>query len=104
MPPHIALARAWRKWTGEWNEKRRRQRDFSRPSYLLDLTSVPLQSHLSGLALPDLPLEAVREQSRQVLGHRFHLLGSGLVEVFHGMECKGLEGNRYPKEQSVTAD
>ena len=35
----------------------------------------------------------------QYLGHRFDLLGSGWVEVRHGMACLGLEGIRFPADR-----
>jgi len=38
------------------------------------------------------------------LEHRFDLLGSGWVRVRHGMECRGVEGHRYPSGPSVEAD
>ncbi len=41
----------------------------------------------------------------QTLAHRFDLLGSGWVEVRHGMECAGLEGHRWgPPHPALTAD
>ena len=38
------------------------------------------------------------------LAHRFDLLGSGWVEVRHGMNCRGLEGFRYDDGAAVDAD
>jgi hypothetical protein len=38
------------------------------------------------------------------LNHRFDLLGSGWVEVRHGMECRGLERYRYTMGEPVEAD
>lgn len=38
------------------------------------------------------------------MNHRFDLLGSGWLQVRHGMECAGLEGHRYPPGMPVSAD
>jgi len=38
------------------------------------------------------------------LAHRFAVLGSGWVRVYHGMECRGLDGYRYGKGAAVTID
>jgi hypothetical protein len=34
------------------------------------------------------------------LDHRFDLLGSGWVQVIPGMECRGVDGHRYPSARS----
>jgi hypothetical protein len=38
------------------------------------------------------------------MNHRFDLLGSGWVQVRHGMECSGLEGHRYQAGRTVRVD
>lgn len=38
------------------------------------------------------------------LEHRFDLLGSGWVRVAHGVDCRGLDGHRYPRGSRVRAD
>jgi len=38
------------------------------------------------------------------LSHRFDLLGSGWVQVKHGMKCRGLEGYRYEMSEEIVAD
>lgn len=40
-------------------------------------------------------VELIVRQAEDALNHRFNLLGSGLVEVRHGMRCKGVCGMRY---------
>lgn len=40
-------------------------------------------------------VELIVRHAEDVLHHRFNLLGSGLVEVRHGMRCKGMSGIRY---------
>ncbi len=38
------------------------------------------------------------------LKHRFDLLGSGWVRVYHGMQCRGLDGYRYNMGEPVKVD
>lgn len=40
-------------------------------------------------------VELIVQQAEDAFHHRFNLLGSGLVEVRHGVICKGLNGIRY---------
>jgi len=49
---------------------------------------------------PDYP-ELVLAQTKQVLGHRFDLLGSGPVVVKRGMRCNGVENVLYPPHERV---
>jgi len=48
--------------------------------------------------------ESIAEITRHYLDHRFDLLGSGWVQVFHGMLCLGLEGYRYSMGEGGEAD
>jgi hypothetical protein len=48
--------------------------------------------------------EQIASVSRHYLSHRFDLLGSGWVQVRHGMRCRGVEGVRYDMGQAVLAD
>jgi hypothetical protein len=41
---------------------------------------------------------------RHYTEHRFDLLGSGWVRVYHGMECRGLEGYKFDMGQAVNVD
>lgn len=57
------------------------------------------------------PLEILLHFSDQITGltryyrnHYFDVLGSGWVQVKHGMKCQGLEGHRYEMGESVRAD
>lgn len=49
-------------------------------------------------------IDEIRVISRHYLEHRFDLLGSGWVEVSHGMVCAGLEGHRYPPAHAVLGE
>ncbi|MBI1318948.1 MAG: heparinase [Candidatus Hydrogenedens sp.] len=64
-----------------------------------------------GRLIGELPVAAVTANrgwilplARLALDHRFDLLGSGWVEVVHGMACTGVEGHRYPAAPAVAAD
>lgn len=54
------------------------------------------------LSADDIELYAI--SSRYYLEHRFDLLGSGWVQMKHGMRCRGLEGYRYDVGDSVYPD
>ena len=49
-------------------------------------------------------VDVIRSITSHYLDHRFDLLGSGWVQVRHGMVCKGLEGYRYPPAQTTLID
>lgn len=49
---------------------------------------------------PDL----VRQQAAQSIDHSFDLLGSGLVNIRHGMRCKGFEGFNYSTHTAVVPE
>ena len=60
---------------------------------------------------PTMPLILLEPQqqwlcavTQKYLEHRFDLLGSGWVQVKHGMVCRGLEGHKYPYGAKVEAD
>lgn len=83
-----------------------RARDQRRGTYRADDSCGPL---LRYLAAPDIALlTPQREPLAAVTGHwlehRFDLLGSGWVQVCHGMCCRGLEGHRYQSGPVVQPD
>ena len=61
---------------------------------------------LEGFAItPWIPFEtAIKETTNLHLEHRFDLLGSGWLQVCHGMSCRGLEGMRYEAKPLPTPD
>ena len=75
-------------------------------------------THLSGLAPPilcrfvpdrlDLGLTQAKgtlaTSTASYLEHRFDLLGSGLLEVRHGVQCAGPSGHAYPPSPTVSPD
>lgn len=46
----------------------------------------------------------IRKQSEDCLAHRFNLLGSGTLQVYHGMKCAGFEGCQYVAENIPAPD
>jgi glycosyltransferase involved in cell wall biosynthesis len=48
--------------------------------------------------------ETIKGITDHYMKHRFDLLGSGWVQVEHGLACCGLEGYRYDPEHKVAAD
>ncbi len=42
--------------------------------------------------------------TRQTLSHRFDLLGSGWVHMYHRVRCRGLEGHRYAMGTTIQVD
>lgn len=77
------------------------------PTYLSDLeTPDNLNSYLPNL-LPfpkSYPFDALRLVMAKVLDHRFTHLGSGEMQVRHGMICKGFGGFRYQMGGAIKAD
>jgi len=108
MPPHVVLGKVVTKVVTRRREERERKRDSLHPTYapaspkgrreltprILDLSK----------ALTLLPAQAVLEKSRRILAHEFDLLGSGWVQVKHGLRCAGLEGALFAPGERVNAD
>lgn len=63
-----------------------------------------LSRHLPRLSLGSLDRECIRDLAGHYLDHRFNLLGSGWVQVRHGMQCAGLEEHRFAPCPPVEAD
>lgn len=108
LPPHIvikkAAGKAWRGIELRYN----RQHDKKRTTYLnfyLD-TSEKLYSYFCLGLIDSLKPHAhqISSLSSNHLEHRFDLLGSGWVQVKHGMQCRGLEGYRYDMGQAIEPD
>jgi hypothetical protein len=84
-----------------------RRRDRRYPSYShKDFSSAKLFSYFGGLPRTKTRLrkEQVHDLAAQYIHHRFDLLGSGWVEVRHGISARGLEGHIYPKGEDVNAE
>lgn len=71
---------------------RNRCRDLLSPTF----TAAGSPPQLSDLSFKVTPSAAVPDEVvSHYMGHRFDLLGSGWVEVRHGMSCRGLHGKRH---------
>ncbi len=94
----------WRKA----RQLRQRQRDAKHGTYS---PVSPIASGCLNTCFRMPPIEQLRqgvrylaERAEHHLCHRFDLLGSGWVEVRHGMRCRGLEGHRYESGPAVQPD
>lgn len=86
----------------------RRLQDRQRPTYR-ELPECMAEARLlRRFKSADFLLQGVSEHLRAVtdhyLNHRFDLLGSGWLQVSHGMHCYGLEGISYNNGEPVIAD
>ncbi len=85
-----------------------RKRDFSNITYYtkipFDLKIKNTLGLLSAVTLHNFNSVHFLVLINHYLSHRFDLLGSGWVHVYHGMECRGLEGYRYDIGQAINVD
>ncbi len=106
LPPRVVLAKARRHLARASAGRWQRWLDARRPSYSRRQVP-PLRSGLFR-APPASALDSERTVLRLLcengLGHRFDLLGSGSVEVRHGIACAGVAGHRYATGATVEAD
>ena len=105
-PPHL-LIREMRGFVQRRARARvQRRADRLRSSYADGAPQGALHAYVA-LGAADIPddlaasLPAVLDR---VLDHRFDLLGSGWTAVYHGADCRGVEGVRYPSAPRVDAD
>lgn len=81
--------------------------DQRRPTYLPGQSGPRYLDHR--IILPsggpiDSQGESITRAAGNYIEHKFDLLGSGWVDVCHGMTCRGLEGHRYPSGPFVDPD
>lgn len=86
----------------------KRANDNKHPTYSLDFKRSMIFSYfcfsdISSLRQPD-AIRQVKLLSDMYISHRFDLLGSGWVQVKHGMKCRGLEGYRYDMGSSANTE
>lgn len=105
-PPHVTVRRAAAKIGRAMRGFYQRQRDQRRPTYTSIRITAPLHRCFPA-PVPD-ALNSLRADIldvwEQYRAHRFDLLGSGWVQVRHGMVCAGVEGHVYPPHPPVTPD
>ena len=87
---------------------RRRRYDQAHSTYVCDL---PFSDAVLHTYIPAIPIEQLLPYADQVAGvtahylaHRFDVLGSGWLEVKHGMKCRGTEGYLYAMGAEIRTD
>ncbi len=97
LPPHVVAIKLLRKLKNIFKAKKNRWIDEAFPTYELQAPSEKgLRHFIKAVDSSLLPKEEILELCQHYLEHEFDLLGSGWVKVFPGMECKGIEGIKYP--------
>jgi hypothetical protein len=106
VPPGELGSRALAYLRRRVSSRRERRRDLGQRTYH---DSIPPDDLNSYFRLPDVSL--LRDRWQQISGvsalflqHRFDLLGSGWVQVRHGMQCAGLLSHRYDPGPEVETD
>ncbi len=98
QPPRIILQKSLRLIHRQWRSNVVQQLDFLRPTYTRSFlrTTAPLGAFLKKPSLDSLIADS--EQTLALadlyLKHTFDLLGSGWIQVRHGLDCRGLESYR----------
>lgn len=106
LPPHVTVEKAGSRFKRAVSEFFLRCKDRKVSSYAdeyLKGSLLPCFTKFSAEQL--LPhSETISGVTKHYLAHRFDLLGSGWVQVKHGMRCRGLEGYRYDIGSPIQAD
>ena len=95
LPPHIVLKKLFIMGKNHWKKKQKERLDRIQPTY----SYYPAKLH----HFVNLPQSAPLV-SHHLLDHHFNLLGSGWVEVKHGIQAKGLEGHVFPSQSALQID
>jgi hypothetical protein len=106
LPPGLLLRLAIARIHAAWNTARGRRLDARRSTYIEGQPTTPIPGMLgpvpsSILTAHHAEISALANHARE---HRFDLLGSGWVQVKHGMRCRGVEGYRFDSGTSIAAD
>jgi len=106
MPPHVTAKKAVDRLKRAVSEMFLRHKDGKVSSYLAEYPDGRLYSCFPKLSADHIfpQAETIAGVTKHYLDHRFDLLGSGWVQVKHGMRCRGLEGYRYDMGNSIQAD
>jgi len=108
MPPNVLFKKAVGKVRRELEVLYHRQQDAWHSTYLKP-DSLPcgrLHSYFRPVSIDFLRSHTsqIAALAQYYLDHRFDLLGSGWVQVKHGMHCRGLEGYHYDMGSQVQSD
>lgn len=108
LPPKLIIQRGIKRIGKRSREVFEKWRDFRNSTYVFP---VPykierLYSYFSLPSLRDLQMSAeqIAGVTQHFLEHRFNVLGSGWVQVKHGMSCAGMEGIRYQMGRTIPSD
>lgn len=108
MPPYVVLRKLAGRIKRDLAFKQRRRQDMTHPTYA---SITPFNRNELYSFNKSLPVNALEIRVDQIaalashsLVHQFDLLGSGWVNVRHGMRCRGVEGYGYDSGFSVKAD
>lgn len=106
LPPHVAARKAIGVAFRIAQERAVRRKLFREPSFLAAPLPGDLRLRLGGWRFDCPPAQArdLAAAAALYLDHRFDLLGSGWVQVRHGMACRGLAGRIFPPGPAVQAD
>jgi hypothetical protein len=105
-PPHVTLRKAIRLGRRLINQRAARRLDLQSSTFLGLRQEEPLRRriYLKADELSSDYASFLASATDNYLAHRFDLLGSGWLEVRHGMSCPGLAGYKYPADLAVEAD
>jgi hypothetical protein len=105
LPLHVAVKRAVRLAARAVAQRVGRSRDAFASTFPASGPS-QLRRRIS-VAAGDVPKDLAAilpELAERYLDHRFDLLGSGWVQVYHGLSAAGLEGHRFPPGARLQLD
>lgn len=104
LSPNVIGKKAARKIKRLFYESSMHQRDNKASSYTNVFPNGKILSHFPKLSTAQLlpHAETISCVTGHYLAHHFDLLGSGWIEIRHGMRCRGLEGYRY--DMGASAD
>jgi hypothetical protein len=90
-----------RRVKARWAERRDNKLGTFRPNWQerLAVRLQPLSDRLLHARAAD-----ILDLSAACLAHRFDVLGSGHIEIHHGLHCRGFEGHAYSAKIVPTAD
>ena len=106
LPPGVVMQRAAGLVLRRVRAAKARRRDIKQSSYCRETLPGPLNSICEAIPLPRLMAQRhwIEPLAAHYAAHRFNLLGSGWVQVCHGMSCKGVDDVLYPPGPAVKTD
>jgi hypothetical protein len=104
--PHVTVRKAVRLGRRLISQRTERRHDLRNSTYLDTRPEAPLRRriHLKADELSSDYAHFLANAAENYVAHRFDLLGSGWMEVRHGMTCPGIAGHQYPAGPVVEAD